>query len=87
MNIEHLIPKHNLAWNKCYFEVGDNWVEPVKELIQKIIEVDDEVQFIQIKNKWGHLTIYYDSTEKHSRIIDGLIAECAAKLPTSKGNL
>jgi tryptophan 2,3-dioxygenase len=87
MNIESYIPKKNIGWNKVYFDVPDIWAEQVKELIEKIIEVDDEVQFTQIKTKWGKLTVYFDSTDRLSRIIDGLVAECSSKLPETKRTL
>lgn len=52
----------------CWSFIPAKWVEDVTKLIEDIrLELSDKIEFVQIKEKYGRLTIYYDNCPKEER--------------------
>jgi len=54
---------------------GDGWFKIWIELIDRLKELDPkEFKFVQIKEKFGKLRIYYESLEEDRDVIDKILA-------------
>ena len=67
---------------ECWYHVPEKWVDEVREMITTMQrEIGNKVEFKQIKEKLCHLTVYFDTADKHARQrMYELIEECTKKL-------
>ena len=63
--------------DECYSHIPSLWKDDVSLLIKSLQEkYDNKIDFIQIKEKFAYLTVYYDSSEKDKKDIDNRVEEC-----------
>ena len=68
MNLEELRQRHG---HRCQLPItiGDGWADIVNDAIDAMIEVDPNVAFSQIKEKFGHLRMMYKSAIEDDRLM------------------
>ena len=62
-----------------HFEVSDHWVPIVEEMVRKLYAIDPAIEFLQIKEKFGQLRVYYrgSGNERVDEIIRQAEHECS----------
>ena len=62
--------------NECWSHVPECWGDDLKQLIPAIKDKYPDVQFLQIKEKYCSLTIYFSSSPHDRESIDVMIEKC-----------
>ena len=59
---EFKIKSAPLYRDQCWSHIPGRWADDVRDLIRKVqAELGDKVRFVQIKEKWCFLTVYFES--------------------------
>jgi len=66
----------------CWSHIPERWANEVKEFITQVQnELGDRIEFVQIKEKFCRLTVYFDYSDESARQrMYELINECTEKL-------
>lgn len=47
------------AQERCFYEIPDVWADDIRQLITELRSYSPEIEFDQIKEKFGELRVYY----------------------------
>lgn len=57
------------------YECGAGWDELIDRCVDKMLRVDPDVNFLQIKEKFGGLRIYFSHSGKVGNLLDDYVAD------------
>lgn len=67
--------------DECWSEIPGVWADDVSDFIKSVqSEFGNKVRFLQIKEKFCELTVYYSSPDNIKKRVHELIEECIEKL-------
>lgn len=62
------IKSHPIFRGECYSHIPERWADEVRSMIKKAQKrLGDRIKFIQIKEKFCHLTVYFDSSDEEAK--------------------